>query len=271
MNIQGICVAVILTVSIVLIAPNSMAISRCEQKVLGYNMLITGLATWTFAKLNGEKVGLKTFALGSLAGAGHHYARKSILKGREVSGLAQSYFWASVTENITLGDRPFEYIRYGVGPFSMRAKLSLKDFEIVPEVDALDLTRGLLSIARKDIKDIDIERGMLVGKDNGFVNGGAVATTRGSLVAIKKDRGEFSRGDVIRHEAVHVSQAIQWNAFGSKKMGPLQLNKHIRFGWVHPILRELDDFDTDTETRSYFEREARNNCSTASFTIQKRF
>lgn len=271
MNIQSMGIMAILTIPIVLIAPNSMAISRCEQKVLGYNMLLTGLATWGFAKLNGEKVGLKTFALGSLAGAGHHYARKSILKGHEVSGLAQAYFWASVTENITLGDRPFEYVRYGVGPFSLRTKLSFKDFEIVPEVDIVDFTRGLLSIASDDIKDIDIERGMLVGKDNGFVNEGAVATTRGSLVAIKKDRGEFSRGDVIRHEAVHVSQAIQWHAFGSKKIGALQLNKHIRFGWVHPALSELDGADANDNSARYLEREARNNCSTASFTIQKRF
>ena len=112
---------------------------------------------------------------------------------------------------------------------------------------------------------------MLVGKDNGFVNDGAVATTRGTLVAIRKELGGWDKGDVIKHEAVHVSQAIQWNAFGSKKVGRFQLNKHVRIGWAHPVLKELDNFDTETETRSYLEREARNNCSTASFTIQKRF
>ncbi len=267
MSIPSVCTAVIFTVLIVLMAPNSMAISRCEQKVLGYNMLMTGLATWGFAKLNGKKVGLKTFALGSLAGAGHHYARKQILKGHEVSGLAQSYLWASVTENITLGDRPFEYVRYGVGPFSMRARLSKKEFEIVPEVDVLGLAEGALYILKKDIKNIDIRRGMLVGEDNGFVDDERDATTRGTLVAVKKEAG---RG-IIRHDAAHVSQSIQWNAFGSKKMGPYQLNKYMRFGWVHPVLNELDDRHANKESARYFEKEARNNCSTASFTIQKRF
>jgi len=196
--------------------------------------------------------------LGAIAGAGHHLARKHIKRGDVELGILESYLWASMSENITLGEAPFEHVRYGIGPFSVR--LNTKNYKYNFETDLFDLAQTLYVISQNDVKNIKLKHNVIVAEDNGLT--GELGMTNGSFVRVLPSTLTTFADHVIestlRHEIIHVSQNIQWTAFGSKQLGKYKLNENFRVGWFFNILQTIDI--SNNKSDQLFEKEASQNC-----------
>lgn len=220
-------ISALIVVLILLPAP---AYATSESKVRNINILLTSamavITTYIYGEIDNFDDLAKVASIGAVGGYGFYESRRMIGRGHIEQGLALSYFSSSVVENTTLGHHPLAHIRYGVGPIEMRVRTPFAaanrkhadawlyiDVDYIETVYALDLLTGA--------NRVGIKRGLLYGEvDKIDIHGiNAIGEARGRNVVFRKD---YIHDETLwRHEAVHVSQAIQMSSF---------LDPHRRYG-----------------------------------------
>ncbi len=225
---------------------SSPAYATSESKARNINILMTSalavITAYVYGEIHNFEDLTKVAAVGAVGGYGFYESRKIIAKGNIEQGLAMSYFSSSIVENTTLGLHPLSHIRYGVGPIELRLTTPFAtqssilhqssashqnaiqaytqdwiqswldsdtwlhiDVDYIETVYALDLLANANSVG--------IKRGLLYGKvDKVDIDGiNAIGEARGRSVVFRKDY--FHDETLWRHEAIHVSQAIQMSSF----------------------------------------------------------
>lgn len=161
-------------------------------------------------------------AWGAVAGYGFYQARDWVGDDRIQQGIALSYLSASITENIQYGDHALSYLRYGLGPVGVRVSTPLaedKPYNVAVEWDFVEL--GYFANALTEGQSFGIRDGIINGIASG--EGGqlenhqgreANARAYGSTVIMEPQ--VVDRDDIWRHEAVHVTQAIQYGSLATR-------------------------------------------------------
>lgn len=191
---------------------------------MAINILGTSIFTCIAGAIQGKftdyKDVLAALGFGALGGYGFYESRKIVGRGDVAEGVALSYLSSSVVENVSLGENPLAYLRYGTGPLEVRLATPLAKRPkawISLETDPIELlTFGYFCTKIDEIKFRD---GLVYGIENEeilteefYTN--EPADTHGSTIGrfVIMERKHLDSQTVWRHEAIHVTQNLQYGS-----------------------------------------------------------
>ncbi len=223
--------------------------AQSRSEIACFNIVGTGLvsafASVILGKIDNAKDFLKVLGVGAAGGLTFLTAKTLIAEGQVEAGVALSFLSSSVVENVTIGEHPLSFLRYGVGPLELRISTGLSRrprSHIALEADLAEVPLFLYFLHKAD--RIQFRDGILTGivDDStidvfGFKAGG-VSPGRTVLLA----RPSFGDQQLWRHEVIHVSQDIQFGTWlvrarlfkqsSKTNSRPKKFTFGYRFGWV---------------------------------------
>ncbi len=192
-----------------------------EAKVAAFNVVLTGTfavaRSWIEGRLEAREDALRVFLYGAAGGYGFYHAKRLAGGDRLAAGMGLAYLSASVVENAAQGRHPLGYVRLGLGPADLRLRTPLArsgrsgdGARATVEVNAAGLA-GLVVLPLLGYRPV-LRGGLLhyrspepLGREGDYQRRG-LALGRVALLGPQAPRG------VLRHEAVHVIQALQVGA-----------------------------------------------------------
>ena len=155
--------------------------------------------------------GAEVAAWGAVAGAGFYAAKDQVGRGRGALGLGLAFASASLAENAATGGGVAGHIRVGFGPLDLRLRTPLATRPgpaVGVEVDPLGAV-ALVAVPLTGGRAV-VRGGSLVYVHPALLRdlrGGASGTAAGRVVVVDK-----LQDPILRHEAIHVVQAVQISA-----------------------------------------------------------
>ncbi len=207
-------------VAILVIHSSTACALPAESEIQQGNIIATALTAVVTAAIQ-DKIHtpadlFKALFWGAAAGHGFYHAKRTIGNGHIEQGLALSYLSSSVAENASLGEHPFAYLRYGVGPFEVRARTLLAKNRAAPFSLDVDLFSVVTALGVwLDTGSLSVRRGMLYGTTDSMsnVSDDTAGYASGRTVAFRS----VTDGQAVAHEAIHVAQNIQLSSFMARE------------------------------------------------------
>lgn len=216
-------IAAITVVCLFMFSNTALADSRRRQ-ILAFNVIGTSIFTCAAAAVQGNlkdyKDVLAALGYGALGGYGFFESRNTIGRGHVAEGVALSYLSSSVVENVSLGENPLAYLRYGTGPLELRLATPLAwrpNAWISLDADPIEVATFALFCTKID--EIGFKDGLIYGIENEEILSDEIyaedpedleGSTLGRHIII--ERRYLDRKIVWRHEAIHVTQNIQYGS-----------------------------------------------------------
>ena len=249
------------------------ALSDRERIALA-NVGLTSLFTLARGVVEGEVRsvgdGLEAAAWGAVAGAGFYAAKDQVGRGRGALGVGLAFASASVAENAAAGGGVAGHVRVGFGPVDLRLRTPLATRPgpaLGVEIDPL----GAVALVAVPITGgRPIVRGGVLTYDHPALDrtssGGlhTPGTTIGRVVLTEEDPYDL----VVRHETIHLIQAVQASAVtpygtlgrvwrGGRRTtrgGAVQWD--LRTDWLYGVVGGLDRLLADGPEDGWGEFEA---------------
>ena len=245
-----------------------------RQRIALANVGLTSLFTVARGVVEGRVRsvgdGLEAAAWGAAAGAGFYAAKDQVGRGRGALGVGLAFASASLAENAATGSGPLGHVRVGFGPLDVRVRTPLATrpgpaFGVdVDPLAAVALVAVPLSGGRPVVRGgvLVYEHPALNRPDTGGTY--APGTTVGRVVLTERDPDDH----VVRHETVHLIQAVQIGAvtpYGTlggvwprvrrtTSGGAVQWD--VRVDWLYAGLGGLDKLLADGPEDGWAEAEA---------------
>lgn len=209
-------------------------------------------------------------AWGAVAGAGFYAAKDQVGRGRGALGVGLAFASASLAENAAVGGGVAGHVRAGFGPLDLRVRTPLATrpgpalgVEVDP-LGAVALVAVPLSGGRPVVRGgvLTYAHPALERKESGVFYTPGVAV--GRVVVTEEDPRDL----VVRHETIHVLQAVQagavtpYGTLGSVWRGGRRVSRggavqwDVRTDWLYATLGGLDKILADGPEDGWVEFEA---------------
>lgn len=241
----------VMVITLALWSPPNFAANHCDRQIRVNNMLGNAIITLIFRATNGEvrtwgDVG-ESLTYGATAGYLFYKSRVMIGQGDESRGLAAAYLASSMSENVSHGQHPLAYLRYGIGPMEVkwRTPWAGGGHHLSVNVNAVD-AMGLMSlIANGDAGNFKLRNGIMTGEDFGGMDSQFDGFALNRTVVMRPESADDQ--GLWHHEMIHTTQYLQYSSFGSERFDAVDWGKIDRFGIRDRISKTGIDMDLRVE------------------------